>query len=206
MTRARDVADTQDNVGGAVPPSVAGKNKIINGSMAVAQRGTTFTSVASTYTLDRWLVDPSGTVSRDTGTDGISHSIKVSNTSTNPAIRQGIELPATGNAGQFTVGSTWTISFYAKRSTGTGAASIYAAFNNGLFGSATQVLLNLNIGTVTTSWQRFSLTFTISVSPGGSDNCLVIVPFTNVGAFAGDTWFTGVQLEQGSVATTPEYE
>ena len=38
MSRARDVADTQDNVGGAVAPFVAGKNFIINGSMDIAQR------------------------------------------------------------------------------------------------------------------------------------------------------------------------
>ena len=31
MSRARDVADIQYNLGGAVPPFVAGKNKIING-------------------------------------------------------------------------------------------------------------------------------------------------------------------------------
>jgi hypothetical protein len=40
MSRARDVADVQDNLGGAVPPFVAGKNKIINGDFGVWQRGT----------------------------------------------------------------------------------------------------------------------------------------------------------------------
>jgi hypothetical protein len=37
MTRSRDVADTQDNLGGAVAPYVAGKNKIINGDFFVNQ-------------------------------------------------------------------------------------------------------------------------------------------------------------------------
>jgi len=43
MTRARDVADTQDNTGGAVAPVVSGKNFAINGGFDIAQRGTSFT-------------------------------------------------------------------------------------------------------------------------------------------------------------------
>jgi len=38
MTRARDTADQQDNLGGAVAPFVAGKNYIINGAMEIDQR------------------------------------------------------------------------------------------------------------------------------------------------------------------------
>jgi hypothetical protein len=56
MTRARDVADTQDNLGGAVTPLVAGKNFVINGDMAIAQRGTSVSNVSSTgfYCVDRF--------------------------------------------------------------------------------------------------------------------------------------------------------
>jgi hypothetical protein len=57
VTRARDVADTQDNLGGAVPPFVAGKNAIINGDMRVSQRGTSFTIASTAYTLDRFFYD-----------------------------------------------------------------------------------------------------------------------------------------------------
>ena len=179
----------------------AGKNKIINGSMAVAQRGTTF-STGSVYTVDRWYADAATTIARDAGTSGIPFSLKITNSTGNPAIRQAIELPATGNAGQFVVGSTWTISYYAKRSTGTSNAAAYIAFNNGLGGGApTSIFSSTTMGTVTTSWQRFSATFTISASIGGSDNCIAVVPYVASGAFAGDTWFTGVQLEQGSKAT-----
>ncbi len=35
MSRSRNVADTQDNNGGAVPPFAAGKNKIINGDFNI---------------------------------------------------------------------------------------------------------------------------------------------------------------------------
>jgi hypothetical protein len=203
----KDGAQAIRTLGNAIDTSLwnsgygqAGKNKIINGSMAVAQRGTTFS--AGGYTLDRWNADSATSIVRDTGTAGIPYSIKITNSAGNPAIRQGIELPAAGNAGQFTTGSTWTVSYYAKRSTGTSAAAIYIAYNIGLAGGApTQILLNTNLGTVTTAWQRFSATFTIAATIGGSDNCVAVVPYVASGAFAGDTWFTGVQLEQGSTAT-----
>ena len=48
MTRARDVADNQENLGGGVPPFVAGKNKIINGDFGIWQRGTSFTNPGNT--------------------------------------------------------------------------------------------------------------------------------------------------------------
>jgi hypothetical protein len=62
MTRSRDVADTQDNLGGAVAPFVAGKNRLINGNFDIWQRGTSFTSVLDgTYLADRWRATQAGT-------------------------------------------------------------------------------------------------------------------------------------------------
>jgi len=65
MTRSRDTADTQDNLGGAVAPFVAGKNFQINGGFDIWQRGTTLNNVThSTYTADQWVIvtDSIGTV------------------------------------------------------------------------------------------------------------------------------------------------
>jgi hypothetical protein len=180
----------------------AGKNKIINGDMGIWQRGVTFSlSGGAAYAADRWLADACTTAARDVGTAEFPYSFKITGSLTNPAIRTPVELPYAGNAGQFTVGSTWTLSYYARRSTGTATAAAFVAFGAGQFANIVTVFDSVNIGTVTTSWQKFSATFTIAASVGVSSTCLTVVPYTNSGAFAGDTWFTGVQLEQSSVGT-----
>lgn len=58
MTRARDVADTQDNLGGPVAPVVAGKNIIINGAMEIDQRNNGAALLLDgdgRFGADRWL-------------------------------------------------------------------------------------------------------------------------------------------------------
>ena len=54
MTRSRDIADQQENLGGAVAPFVAGKNKIINGDFGVWQRGTSGFGLGAAFNADRW--------------------------------------------------------------------------------------------------------------------------------------------------------
>jgi hypothetical protein len=179
----------------------AGKNKIISGNFGVWQRGTTFSVGVGAYTADRWFTDVCTTAARDTGTADLPYAIKITGSSGNPAIRQPIELPYAGNAGQFTVGSTWTLSYYAKKSSGTATAGVFIGFGVGLFTSVVTVLDTTNIGTIDTTWQRFSTTFTISASVGAGSTALGVTIYANSGATAGDTWFTGVQLEQSSVRT-----
>jgi hypothetical protein len=204
MTRSRDVADTQDNLGGAVPPFVSGKNVLINGQMDFWQRGTSFSSVSGGYTADRWVVDNAASVTRQAGTGPFTYCLRVTNTATNPAIRQAVELPATGNAGYFTIGSTWTVSFYARTSTSIASPlAFFMAFAdvNGAGASADTIVSSLNIGASSTSWTRYTFTFTVSVAPSGTRTCIQVVPYLAAGAYAGNFEITGVQLEQGNVAT-----
>jgi hypothetical protein len=70
MTRSRDVADTQDNLGGAVAPVVSGKNFIINGGYDIFQRSTFNSQTGSAYALDRWYSGVGGTVTITQQTTG----------------------------------------------------------------------------------------------------------------------------------------
>ena len=70
MTRSRDIADQQENLGGAVAPFVAGKNAIINGGFDVFQRSTFTSQTASNYALDRWYAGVGGTVTITQQTTG----------------------------------------------------------------------------------------------------------------------------------------
>ena len=81
MSKAADLANLIGNInmgGGGV-----NKNLLINGSMAVAQRGTTHTT-ASAYTLDRWTIsettDGAVTITQDSSVpsgSGLSNSYKL---------------------------------------------------------------------------------------------------------------------------------
>ena len=186
-------------------PIAGGRNRVINGAMSVWQRGTSF-AAASSYTADRFLVD-TGTATRQTGTGQFPYCLRIANSTGNPAVRHAIELPAAGVAGLFTVGSTWTVSFYARTSTTvTSNLSFYAAFCNTNLTNNNQIVLDTALPVPTTSWARYSKTFTIGVSPLGANLALTIVPFLSGGAYAGNFEITGLQLEAGAVATPFEFE
>ena len=215
MTRSRDVADTQDNVGGAVAPFVAGKNKIINGDFGIWQRGTSFTIAANGYTADRWYWDlttaiPTGTISRQSFTAGSApdsgyestYFFRTNITAHNncPVFSQEQKIEDVRTF----AGQTVTVSFWAKADASTTLdVSLNQKFGTG--GSAT-VTLTATVN-LTTSWQRLTFTTTLGSMSGktiGTNSCLSLAfllplsgSFIRVGTY--DIW--GVQLEAGSVAT-----
>lgn len=222
MTRARDVADTQENNGGAVTPYVAGKNALINGAIDFAQRGTTFTTVGGTaYTLDRFITRTS------TGTGSVVTTQELTNDTTNlPSIKSCARLRrSTGNTStselqlsqaiessnsiQF-VGSRVTLSFYARKSANFSGTSFSA---NILSGTGTDQSLPVTftgaavIGTssitLTTTWTRYTVT-TSAVVASTVKQLGIWLGYAGVGTAAADDYFevTGIQLEMGSVATT----
>jgi hypothetical protein len=184
----------------------AGKNKIINGDFGIWQRGTTFTS-SGTYTADRFLnsSDSTMSVTRQTFTPGTapvagyesSFFIRVDRGAggTFANIRQKIEDVRTF------AGQTFTVSFYAKASV---AQTVYIRPNQ-VFGSggSSDVIIGFPTVSVTTSWARYSATFTapsISGKTIGTGSNLFIEAFwLTAAAMSVDFW--GWQVEYGSKAT-----
>lgn len=215
MTRSRDIADQQDNLGGAVAPFVAGKNKIINGDFGIWQRGTSFTvGATNTYTADRWQTNRNGsgatiTVSQQTFTTGAA---PVAGYEGQNFIR--IAQSVAGTGGSFNIlqqrienvrtfaGQTVTISFWAKAdTTRTISVNLEQEFGSG-GSSAVYTTLNAGIA-LTTSWVRYTVT---GVVPSISGKTVGTGSF--LGPYFGfdvnttqtfDIW--GVQIEAGNVAT-----
>lgn len=192
----------------------AGKNKIINGDFNVWQRGTSFSSpAAGSYTSDRWrisygtAVPTTYVVSQQTFTPG-SEPVSGYNspyfwrgvlttvgTTTEISLQQRIE-----NVHTF-ANTTVTFSFYAKSdSNRTQTVNFQQNFGSG--GSATVGLTAQTINT-TSSWQRFSLQFSIPSTSGktiGANSYLqatISQNLTNGNTL--DIW--GIQVEYGSYAT-----
>ena len=218
MTRARDTANTQENIGGSVAPFVAGKNAIINGDFGIAQRGTSINTATTTqaYTLDRlWVYSngPAVTTSQQvtgdtTNLPNIQFCARLQRqsgqTSTSPAVWN---LPIeTRNSIRF-VGQSVTLSFYARKSstyTGQFGAYIYSGTGtdqSGLGGYTGQATVASTGPSLTTTWTRYSVTGTVATTATE-----LRIEF-NTGVYSGTAGasdyfeITGVQLEAGSVAT-----
>ena len=170
--------------------------------MQVWQRGTSTTS-SGAYQADRFWVAQQGTYARDNSApDGFQYSAKLTHSSSNMSIGTPIELPATGNASPLVSGNTFTVSFYAKADSGTEDINLLCRYRNSKFSSTNQVDFT-GTGqtfTLTTSWQRFTKTFTIPTV--NANNTIISIEIDGIGATA---YFAGFQAELGSTATDFEH-
>jgi hypothetical protein len=190
----------------------AGKNKIINGAFDVWQRGTSFANPANfSYFADRFysVSNNSGgtvTLSRQTftGTDipvaGAQYYFRSVGASPTGAaynvFGQRIE-----NVQTF-AGQTVTISFYAKADTPRNVTpNLYQNFGSG---GSTEVQTTGSAISLTTSWARYSQTFTVPSISGktiGTSSFLAFEISQPVNV-SHTLEYYGVQLEAGSVATS----
>jgi hypothetical protein len=193
------------------------KNKIVNGSMLIWQRGTvqTTSNNNSYHCVDRWAPYSSGRTQYQQSTDvpdGFAYALATSGTPTGEyIISHGIELPRAGIAGEFYVGQKFTVSYYAK-STVTGDRLVdWMAFRVGQTSSSSQVEAKVNDGSqyhsLSTGWKRYSRTYTITGTPGSTNICvaLAIRNHWDNPVAAGNISITGVQVEIGSTATPFEH-
>lgn len=188
------------------------RNKITNGAFGVAQRSTSLTGLttAGYMTVDRWYTETDGAInynqSQQTFPPGgelesgifwyLRHQVVSGSGQTYSLLGQKIEYARTLN------GKTATLSFWARADANRSIViELQQRFGNG--GSGTvwgigQTFLNL-----TTTFQKFTHTINIPSISGktvGVDSHLAVlffVPFNTALTFD----LTGVQLEQGAVAT-----
>jgi hypothetical protein len=213
-----DITGTINLLGQSVTTS-AGKNACINGGFDIWQRGTSIAYGANTgvYTADRWTTlrttSPGGaTVTRQASSlTGIQYCARVQRDSgnTSTAIMYfGTNLES-ADSYRF-AGQTVTLSYYARKGanysptssalsanilTGTGTDQSFVTGFTGSTGAGS------GTATLTTSWQRFTVTAAISSS---ATQIAIYYGMTPTGTAGAADYFeiTGVQLELGSTATT----
>jgi hypothetical protein len=214
MSRAQQTSTVEQNTGGAVAPWTAGKNAAANGGMDWWQRGTSFSITSSSaYTADRWYVSatPATTISQQTSgaPSNFKYFTRIQRNSGNAVANyiQVFHSLETNESLRF-AGQIATVSFYAR------AGANYSAASNALgvqirqgtgtdenaisYTSGTNAV-NTSV-TLTTSWQRFTVTGSVSSS---ATEVGLNFYFSTVGTAGAADYYdiTGVQLELGSVAT-----
>ena len=191
-------------------------NPVLNSAFQVWQRGTSFTTT-NAYTADRWYKggNTPHTFSRQTTNDttnlpNIQYCLRAQRDSGSSAtgIMQLANMFETVNSIPY-AGKTVTFSFYARAGanysptsnalsaqvrTGTGTdQNLFSGYT----GSATPITVS---ATLTTTWQRFQGTATLSSS--ATEMCVYFESAPTGTAGANDYYeVTGVQIEVGSVAT-----
>ena len=196
MTKAAELA----KLGEVLTNSSKGRtNLIINGDMAINQRGAT-SGVTSGYFVDRFTLSgcsASAVITSNTPTE-FPTAITVSATSGNPIVTQRIESKNV----QYLSGKVVTASFFAKNVSN--ATTLYASLQYA--GSAdnwssSTTITEHNLGSLSSDWVKYTASWTV---PSGGLNGLAL----NI-LCAGSSTFTmgvtGVMLQEGSVATPFEH-
>jgi hypothetical protein len=196
------------------------QNAVYNSAFDIWQRGTSFVPTAATnqYGPDRWLVysgNAGRTISRQNAgnlsvspNQAVRYAARVQRDSGNTSTAVTYLLATLETADSIPyAGKTITLSFYARAGANFSAASsiMSSAIRTGTgtdentlnFTGFAQTAQN---NTLTTSWQRFSQTVTLATTVTELGWSFEYAP---VGTAGTNDWFevTGVQVEQGSVAT-----
>jgi hypothetical protein len=214
------VADSSTSTGLRYTAGTVQANPILNSAMQVWQRGTSITVASSggTYTADRWQSyrgATGSTVSRQvtgdtTNLPNIQYAARVQrdsgNTGTSP-IYFGQSFESVNSIPY--AGKTVTFSFYARAGANYSAASSALGVSlisgtgtdqnlitAGYTGSTNVIVTS---ATLTTTWQRFNYTASISASATEIGFYFTHTPVGTAGA-ADYAEVTGVQIDIGSVA------
>jgi hypothetical protein len=205
------------------------KNRLINGGMAIWQRGTSLTGLTPSlgvpaYTADRWFVNQLGSqsatdVAQQTG-GSTKYSARIQKRvgSTGASINQFGQVIENLNCLDLP-NQRLTLSFTAKAGANYSATSsllnvyIYTctaadqsstAFVNGT--ATGQATLYSGTVTLTTSNQTFTIT-TSAVGASATNVCVLFSETSSASAAGANDWYeiSDVQLEKGTVATSFDY-
>ena len=194
--------------------NIAGKNKVLNGDFGIWQRGTSKTGLSDQQvnTADRWLWAGNGTgATRTESRQNFTAGNEIPGYEPQYFYRLQQTVAGSGATVQIVdnriedvrtfAGQTVTLSFWAKAdSARTIAVGLTQDFNSASGQTGVGFGNNVSLGT---TWQRFTLTFTLPSIAGktiGANSWLGVrfnMPLNTTFTF--DLW--GVQLEAGSVAT-----
>jgi hypothetical protein len=212
MTRARDTADTQDNIGGAVPPCVAGKNLLINGGFDIWQRGTTFNNAQTLdYTTDRWFAFNDSVNAMNVTQQSIASS--------GLGVRYAMRVERSSGTARWTIinmaegalsliGKTITFSGYVRKGAGlTSQVNIDCGTRASKFGAQYDAISTIVLPAAslsTTTWTKFSGTFNITTATSTNNADFFEIEITGAsqaGATGAYFELAALQLEIGAVAT-----
>ena len=197
------VADSSTSTGLRYQASMAaGKNTIINGGMDIWQRGTASQtpSNGAQMNVDRFYFTGGAGVVLTQDTDVptspyFQYSLKTVDAA-NYGFSMGQKIEAANSV--LYAGQTVTVSFWAKTTSGTATMIVNAYYPSAKDNFASLTLIASNsMTTPTSTWTRFSTQFTL---PSNVQNGLMIL--IGRGATTNTSFYTGVQLELGSVATS----
>lgn len=193
----------------------SGQNYIINGAFEILQRGVSFTNIASeTYHADRWKQNGDGSGFTKIWTSEVFSPGTAPATSVPGTVYMRFNQTVAGTGATYNnpfkqpiesvrtlEGQTVTVSFWAKAdSARTITPNFQQAFGSG--GSSSVFATGTSI-TLTTSWTRYTQTFSIPSISGKTigANSFLELYFTvaNNTVQTIDMW--GVQVEAGSAAT-----
>jgi len=188
----------------------------MNGNFDIWERGTSFLNkTADTYFADRWTSEWSGathSITRGSFTAGQTDVPNNPNYYADVDITIGDDLFRVGQKIEnvYTLaGEEVTLTFYAKYTTNpptTFNAYVRQSFGSG--GSADVYTIITSLQTLSTSWAKYTFTFTIPSISGktiGAGSYLMVLPIWIPPAVVCDFQLAQVQLERGSYATNFEY-
>ena len=185
------------------------KNLFTNGAVNISQRGNSYSS-ANSYKADQWYLFATGSTTERLTTsppDGFTYYLRCPSTSNSIIFLLPIELTSQGKVGHLK-SKTLTVSWYA-RSESSNTMYVYADFRNAAGGGDFTAVYNgaSDVSSLTSSWVRYSRTFTISVTPHSNNKALFIqlrTPSSGSGS-TGTLEITGAQCEFGDTMTDFEH-